>query len=179
MREFIIVLLLICATACSSANATTTVRYSSTGQPISATNGYGLRTSINNYKYNSPYSRHPMRYSRPYYNRRPPMYNYYHRPRYGYGYPHSYNPYYRYNRYTRYNPYVPYMPYNPYYYRPGVMERTLYRKALATYGANMLSSYQRKVEPMSRLHKDFRVAPPLKSAHCDGITYYGGTHACR
>lgn len=172
MKEFIFSLIVIYFITCTPANATTSVHYSSTGQPLYSTNGYGLRSSVG---YNQSYRRPPVRYSIPRYNRRLP-YNYYRRPLYGY----SYNPYYRYNRYTRYNPYIPsYMPYNSFYYRPGIMERTLYRKALAKYGENMLSSYQQKIEPLSRLDKNFRVAPPRKSAYCNGITYYGGTNPCR
>ena len=127
MKNIILVLLTAYILVCTPAQATTTVRYNYTGAPVSVTNGYGLKTSINNFRYSSPYKQYPVRYPRPYYNR-PYHHNYYHRPVYGYPHNNYYRPYYGYNPYPYMHSYIP--PYNPYYYYPGKLERTLYRKAL-------------------------------------------------
>lgn len=163
-----------------SANALTSIKYSNTGVPMYATNSLGQRIPLNNFNNNSLYKMNPLRYNPPYYNKYP-AYNYYNRPYYGYPYNH-YNPYYRYdNRYippfAAYPYHTPYLPYG--YYRPSVIEKTLYRKMLAQYQNNMLSSYYNETQPISRLHKDYRVSPPQKTAYCNGITYYGGTNPCQ
>lgn len=175
MKNIILVLLTAYILICTPAQATTTVHYNNTGSPVSVTNGYGLKTSINNFRYSSPYKQYPVRYPRPYYNR-PYHHNYYHRPVYGYPHNNYYRPYYGYNPYPYMHSYIP--PYNPYYYYPGKLERTLYRKALARYNADMLSYQRHKTQPLSRFNKNFRISPPRQTAYCNGIRYYGGSHSC-
>lgn len=179
MKKFILISLFILSFNLP-VNALTSVRYSNTGAPMYATNSFGQRIPLNNFNNNSLYRMNAARYNRPYYNRYP-AYNYYNRPYYRYPYYNQYNPYYRYNRYmppfAAYPYPTPYLPYG--YYRPSVMEKTLYRKALAKYKNNMLSSYYNEPQPISRLHRDYRVSPPRKTAYCNGITYYGGTNPCQ